>query len=230
LKLYSKVIGLSKRHENAGFQNFIVSKDNETQLRICKDWDGSDSIFLTGNPGTGKTHLAISMLRNYPMQLFSENDAENNKEQIESYMQRETRDNVKSHYEKMIADDLWKYRNAVCLFVPLVEMFIELNESAQKDEGKKKLLDKYATQYDCICFDDFGAEKLSEAKRENFYYIIDKRYRDMRSTIITSNFTIKEINEVEPRIASRFAEMGRILQFNGNDFRRSMDKNKRNIE
>ena len=108
------------------------------------------------------------------------------------------------------------------MFVPIVEMFVEINTAATTDEGKQAVLRKYSTNstYDCICFDDLGAEKLTDAKRENLYYIIDSRYREMLPTIITSNFTINEINEVEPRIASRLAEMGIILQFNGKDFRK----------
>ena len=131
------------------------------------------------------------------------------------------KDDQKKQIKEMLDNELWKYRSANCLFIPFVDLFIELNEMALKD-GKLEQLKKYGgNNFDCICFDDLGAEKLTEAKRENLYYIIDARYRNMMPIIITSNFTIQEISEFEPRIASRFAEMGKILQFKGKDFRKN---------
>ena len=129
-----------------------------------------------------------------------------------------------NYFQKVLDSGLWKYRRANCLFVSFVEMFVEINTAAIDDGGKESVLKKYAgNNFDCICFDDLGAEKLTEAKRENLYYIIDSRYREMLPTIITSNFTISEISDVEPRIASRLAEMGKILQFNGKDYRKQND-------
>lgn len=220
LKLLSKLSGIPLRHSNASFDNYVVNPENKNHFNICKNWDGQESIFLTGNTGTGKTHLAISMLKNMPMVKLSQKEIENEKYKYEYYAERERDLKEKERLNKILELGLYAFRPAICLFVPIVEMFIELNEAAQKEEGKKSLLDLYSNGYDCICFDDFGAEKLTDAKRENFYYIIDRRYRNMKATIVTSNFTIKEINEVEPRIASRFAEMGKILQFEGTDFRK----------
>jgi len=223
LKLSSRIQGLPKRHSGATFDNFIVDESNKKHFDICNGWDGTESIFLTGNTGTGKTHLAIAMLKSFPMIELPQEKAFEERNRIEIYADREQQDpSEKKILNEMLKTEIWKYRNASCLFVSIVEMFIELNEAAQNKDGKKVLLDRYSGQYDCICFDDFGAEKLTDAKRENFYYIIDKRYRDMKTTIVTSNFTIKEISNVEPRIASRFTEMGKILQFEGVDYRKKM--------
>lgn len=165
---------------------------------------------------TGKTILAIAMLKNMKMREIPEEDAQKVKSSLE-YDLKITED--KERIKKLLDSELYKFRPARALFISVVEMFIQINDVALKG-GKQDLLDKYTKDnYDCICFDDLGAEKLTDAKRENLYYIIDSRYRNMLPTIITTNFTIDEINQNEPRIASRLSEMGKILQFNGKDYR-----------
>ena len=223
-KLLANVINVPKRFEHCSFGTFKTNKENETIFEICKKWDAYESITLTGKPGTGKTHLAISMLKNFPMvEEKNEMNIRYQKDKAEKLLKSLEQKEEKGKIEKYLKDELYNYRKAKCLFTPFVELFIEINSYAMSDDGKMSILRKYSqsTEYDCICFDDLGAEKLTEAKRENLYYIIDARYRNMLPTIITSNFTIQEISEVEPRIASRFAEMGKILQFDGYDYRKT---------
>lgn len=227
-KLSSRVTNIPLRHKDCGFTNYKTSEENIKQYNSCFNWDGKKSIILTGKTGTGKTHLAIAMLRNYPMVELPEEIANEEKirleKDIENKRVRYFSDGSlvpSDHSQKILDSGIWKYRPANCLFVSIVEMFVEINNAAMNDGSKMYLLQKYSSpKFDCICFDDLGAEKLTDAKRENLYYIIDARYRNILPTIVTSNFTINEISEVEPRIASRFAEMGQILQFNGKDFRK----------
>ena len=229
LKLLARIDGLSPRHKDCGFTNFITEPANKSQFEICKKWDGKTSMTLTGGAGTGKTHLAIAMLKNYPMVERDEKASNEIKNRLEYDIRNDSvrygldgKPYGKEDYQRDLDNELWKYRSANCYFVSLVELFVKINNAALNTD-KMEILEKYCNDpyEDCTCFDDLGAEKLTEAKRENLYYIIDSRYRNMKPTIITSNFTIKEISDNEPRIASRLAEMGDILYFGGKDYRKN---------
>jgi len=71
-----------------------------------------------------------------------------------------------------------------------------------------------------LILDDVGAEKMTEFVRQMTYYIINEReQRDLR-TLITSNFSLGELNnQIDPRISSRIAGMCKVLKFKGEDRR-----------
>jgi len=74
-----------------------------------------------------------------------------------------------------------------------------------------------------LIIDDIGAEKASEWVSEIIYILIDKRYSNMKTTVITSNFTPQELAErVGDRIVSRISEMCRIIEIKTSDKRKGV--------
>lgn len=122
------------------------------------------------------------------------------------------------HYKQLLDYELWKYRKAVCKFISAPELFLQLSEAFGNEKSKTKILDDLM-RYDCVLIDDLGTEKVNETNRQNFYLVIDRFYREMKSLILTTNLTIDEINIYEPRIASRLSEMGKIYFIDGKDHR-----------
>ena len=71
-----------------------------------------------------------------------------------------------------------------------------------------------------LCIDDLGAEKLTDFVRQITYYIITEREERQLPTIITSNFSLRQIDEqIDSRISSRIAGMCEVLKFGGEDKR-----------
>lgn len=152
------------------------------------------SLFLTGIPGSGKTHLAVALLNEW----FA---------------------------ESMVMGEEGPYPSkGTPVFLPAVELLLEIKsswdekESAQA-ESEKMILDKYSRK-PLLVIDDLGAEKISEWSRQVVYLLIDRRYRDCKQTIITSNLSIQALaNQLDARIASRISEMGSILEMENKDYR-----------
>lgn len=63
-------------------------------------------------------------------------------------------------------------------------------------------------RHELLVLDDLGAEKTTEFAITTLYIIIDRRIRDAKRTIITTNLSLKEIEEkLDARIASRLSGM-----------------------
>jgi hypothetical protein len=87
------------------------------------------------------------------------------------------------------------------------------------ERGEMGLIEKYAGSR-CLIMDDLGVEKTSKWSMQALYSIIDRRYRDERQTLVTSNLTLNEIAEkVGDRIASRIAGMCKVVEIKGADRR-----------
>ncbi|RLJ71364.1 DNA replication protein DnaC [Hydrogenivirga caldilitoris] len=110
------------------------------------------------------------------------------------------------------------------------------------DEGKTNRAIKVILNKPLIVLDDLGSERLSEWQRELISYIISYRYNNLKSTIITTNFSLsgeekknKKVkkgseDEDSPKAlmserlghsaVSRIYEMTRVVYIQGRDRRR----------
>jgi len=92
------------------------------------------------------------------------------------------------------------------------------------DEGSRhsdvELLDRLAA-VDLLHVDDVGAERTSEWVLEQVYSIVNARYEDEKSMVITTNITDREALEeqITPRTVSRLTEMCEEIPVFGEDRR-----------
>jgi DNA replication protein DnaC len=105
------------------------------------------------------------------------------------------------------------------------ELIMNLQNLYRKDTDDTAfdVAEKIAEFSGTLCIDDLGAEKITDFVRQTTYYIINKREQECLHTIITSNFTLAEIDDqIDPRIGSRIAGMCEIITLKGRD--RRLDK------
>ena len=111
------------------------------------------------------------------------------------------------------------------LFISSVELFLELKETFdRRDVGESDVLFQYS-ENPFLVIDDVGSEKVSEWSRQMFYALINRRYMNLKQTVITSNLTLEEISsKIDDRISSRIIEMCKITDFGDEDYRVKMNQ------
>jgi len=72
---------------------------------------------------------------------------------------------------------------------------------------------------DLLILDDLMLERPTDLATEQIDRIIDRRYRNQRPLIVTSNSSLSQIHKRYPRVASRLSE-GKIIQWGASDFRK----------
>jgi len=163
--------GVPKLYGGCTLDNYLGNEKLVNELKKEKD-----NLVLRGNTGTGKTHLAIAILKMQP------------------------------------SIDL--------RFVTVPDLLLKIRSSFN---GGPETEDEIIREYSSIpvlVLDDLGAEKTSEFAITTLYIILDRRIRDCRKTIITTNLSQNEIEEVfGSRIASRLSCMENI-RINMPDYRK----------
>jgi DNA replication protein DnaC len=148
----------------------------------------SESLFIHGPAGSGKSHMAAclmyqTMCNNSP-EIFSSEFAWVN-------------------VPKLLFDIRQTYNN----------------KELQGEE--QRLLEKYSRIH-WLCLDDLGAEKTSDWSLQTLYLIINARYENERTTVITSNLSTEElaVKMEDDRLSSRISGMCRVIELNGKDRRK----------
>jgi DNA replication protein DnaC len=106
----------------------------------------------------------------------------------------------------------------------LPRLLNEIRETFRAERSHTALLRKL-TAVDLLQIDDVGAEKSNEWVLEELYSIVNSRYEDERSIVITTNILDRdELREqITPRTVSRLTEMCDELPLIGHDHRMQMD-------
>jgi DNA replication protein DnaC len=153
------------------------------------------SVVLSGPSGTGKTHLAVGLAR-----LWYEHN-----------IPIDTR----FPWAPTLSDCELDYPQ----FAAITELLDRLKRDFGDDTARSNVLDRFSRRK-LLIIDDIGSEKSSDWARCVIYIMLDRRYRDVRQTIVTTNLSMNELSaQLDDRIASRLAEMGLIIRLKGEDYR-----------
>jgi len=203
---------IPKRYEHCELSNFTTDfpgADRSVALaqisasRFVQEFDprGSAGLLLVGGIGTGKTHLAVGILK-----------------------------------------EIIAARGSACLFCDYRELLKQIqnsyNDSVQATELQVL---RPVFEAEVLLLDELGAVKPSEWVWDTVSLILNTRYNDNRTTLITTNFadepaaSVTRTSALSParaaareetlgdrigeRMRSRLHEMCRIVKMDGPDFR-----------
>ena len=153
-------------------------------VQYAKDMaDAGHSIIFTGSCGTGKTHLAVCLMRRIWAQKYN-------------------------------AD-----RDKTPIFKSYLDLLAAIKQSWTGNPADEYIWINRLSNVPVLVFDDIGVGNHTDWSRSIVYQVIDKRYRDCKQTIITTNLAIDKLSEViDDRIASRLCD-GIIIEMQGKDWR-----------
>ena len=120
-------------------------------------------------------------------------------------------------------ESIKKNRNVLFATVPRLLNDIKSTYSEKSNESTLGVL-KTIESVDVLVLDDLGTEKASEWVSEILFSIINERYHERRQTIITSNYSAKELEEhiggeTGRRIVSRICSMCEYVYIEEEDWR-----------
>lgn len=101
-------------------------------------------------------------------------------------------------------------------FVPVNELLFEIRTAFDKgaEVTEKEIVSKYADKCDVLFLDDLGTTKATDWTVQTLDLLIDRRFRNEKQTVISSNLTLTEIgDQFDARIASRIGYMCRAISF-----------------
>ncbi|HEY4843544.1 MAG TPA: ATP-binding protein [Terriglobales bacterium] len=201
---------IPKRYEHCELSNFTTDfpgADSSIALaqisasRFVQEVEPRDGagLLLVGGIGTGKTHLAVGILK------------------------------------ELIAS-----RGCACLFCDYRELLKQIQNSYNESVKATELqVLRPVFEAEVLLLDELGAVKPSEWVWDTVSLILNTRYNDNRTTIITTNFADEPAagvskslsparaasrdetlgDRIGERMRSRLQEMCRIVKMNGPDFR-----------
>ena len=106
-------------------------------------------------------------------------------------------------------------------FISFPAFIMELQSSFKKDDKNPfEIAEEIAKFSGVLVIDDLGAEKMTDFVKQIIYFIINEREQRCLTTIITSNFSLAQLDEhIDSRISSRIAGMCKVIQLSGRDRR-----------
>ena len=199
MTLKAVVKNLPKRYEGYGFTGMIENDYNRGFIQTAKEYLRGEikkkSLTMCGRVGTGKTRLAVSILRNL-------------KPMMKDMTISKTKDETKTIPMLMPTNSI---------YVSATEFFQRCNESAA-DGGKMDYVNNLLL-FDVVLLDELRTENFTPAKQENLALFVNQAYIGERTIFITTNFMMEELEKIDPPTTDRLNEMSLIMKFEGESFR-----------
>lgn len=133
----------------------------------------------------------------------------------------------KSHLAAAIGNTL-DTGDKIVVFTTFVDLLERVKATYSGGEGSESKILGAVTSADLLILDDLGVEKPSEYTLDVLFRIVDRRNRELKKTVYTSNYSPKDLLEryakavgvlEAQRVVGRIIEGSKIVKNNGKDKR-----------
>lgn len=123
----------------------------------------------------------------------------------------------KTHLAVSLAAE-WLIRGYEGCFLRAIEFILRCQRAFRNDETPDQIVgDLLDGRF--LVLDDLGSGKETEFARQCILHLIDEAYCREKVLVVTSNLGLNELNDLDPRIPSRLAEMCDIFHLDADDYR-----------
>lgn len=174
-------MGLTKRFEQATFGTFVAETDGQKEaLRVASDYAANFDkyykigrcLIFVGRPGTGKTHLALSIAR------------------VVVEAGHKARKTTVGEYIRQYKDYCWV---------------------TSRTKSEREILEEFGGP-DLLVLDEVGVQFGSAAEEIVLFNLVNKRYEDMKPTLVVSNGSKEDVIRcLGERAFDRLREGGGLL-------------------
>lgn len=126
----------------------------------------------------------------------------------------------KTFLSHCIAKELLDEAHSV-LYLSAIELFQYFSNYGDSDYGyESENPEQHITDCDLLIIDDLGTELSNSFTNSKLFYCVNSRIQNGKSTIISTNFSLKELmNNYSERIFSRISSSYKLLKLVGDDIR-----------
>ena len=121
----------------------------------------------------------------------------------------------KTHLACAIANHLIAEHASAVVYATVPELSREVRDTYRRDSQRNEkgvIADLMAPEL--LIIDEVGAHKCSDHELQLIFDVVDGRYRQLRSTILISNLTTAELQDLlGERVMERFRECGTVVAF-----------------
>lgn len=110
----------------------------------------------------------------------------------------------------------------LCLYMTVSQVIRAVRDTWRKDSetSEKQLIKRLGSDVDLLVLDEVGVQYGTDAERNLLFDILDRRYAEMRPTILLSNLHGDGLKEVlGERLYDRMRETQRMVTFTGESYR-----------
>lgn len=199
----------TQRVPTASFDSYACPPGDRAALRIAQGWTPERGLYFVGEPGHGKTHLAVATARAWSQVATT----------IAVEVPKAVR--IPDHYLSEVVEriaarfpDGPPSQQRIFVFVSAPDLLDRLRSTFDRENNEStEMLMRELMDADLLVLDDLGAEKSTEWASEKLFRIIDGRFKDSRPIIVTSNLKLSQIGRryqegdfpAGERLASRIA-------------------------
>jgi DNA replication protein DnaC len=98
------------------------------------------------------------------------------------------------------------------------QFILNCQSSFGRDETVEEIVDDLLSG-SVLVLDDVASEKITDFGRQSLLHLVDEAYVTQSTLFVTTNLNLKQLSQIEPRLASRLAEMCDVVVFEAEDYR-----------